>query len=90
MRRKTVGLDLIAGVSLAAFVIPESLAYTSLARLLGAVVVLSASTWLYFNAEHIRRQIVGMIDGAPAGLGPWSLGRMRGSLRAPLPPRCHF
>ena len=44
MRRKTVGLDLIAGVSLAAFVIPESLAYTSLARLLGAVVVLSGVT----------------------------------------------
>jgi MFS superfamily sulfate permease-like transporter len=30
--------------------------------------VRSASTWLYFNAEHIRRQIVDMIDGAPAGI----------------------
>jgi MFS superfamily sulfate permease-like transporter len=34
----------------------------------GALVVRSASTWLYFNAEHIRRQIVDMIDGAPAGI----------------------
>jgi hypothetical protein len=66
VHRKTVGLDLIAGVSLAAFVIPQSLAYTSLARLLGALVVRSASTWLYFSPEHIRRQIVDMIDGAPA------------------------
>ncbi|HEX2492446.1 MAG TPA: SulP family inorganic anion transporter [Steroidobacter sp.] len=32
----------------------------------GALVVRSASTWLYFNAEHIRRQIVDMIDGTPA------------------------
>src|SRR5262249_37078527 len=31
----------------------------------GALVVRSTSTWLYFNAEHIRRQIVDMIDGAP-------------------------
>ena len=34
----------------------------------GALVVRSASTWLYFNAEHIRRQIVDMIDGTPAGI----------------------
>jgi SulP family sulfate permease len=32
----------------------------------GALVVRSTSTWLYFNAEHIRRQIVSMIDNAPA------------------------
>jgi high affinity sulfate transporter 1 len=32
----------------------------------GALVVRSTSTWLYFNAEHIRRQIVDMIDTAPA------------------------
>jgi sulfate permease, SulP family len=32
----------------------------------GALVVRSASIWLYFNAEHIRRQIVDMIDGTPA------------------------
>jgi SulP family sulfate permease len=32
----------------------------------GALVVRSTTTWLYFNAEHIRRQIVDMIDGAPA------------------------
>src|SRR4030095_6269565 len=31
----------------------------------GALVVRSASTWLYFNADHIRQQIVDMIDGAP-------------------------
>jgi MFS superfamily sulfate permease-like transporter len=34
----------------------------------GALVVRSASTWLYFNAEHIRRQIVDLIDGTPAGI----------------------
>ena len=34
----------------------------------GALVMRSASTWLYFNAEHIRRQIVDMIDGTPAGI----------------------
>ncbi len=34
----------------------------------GALVVRSASTWLYFNAEHIRRQIVDMVDGTPAGI----------------------
>jgi high affinity sulfate transporter 1 len=34
----------------------------------GALVLRSASTWLYFNAEHIRRQIVDMIDGAPTGI----------------------
>jgi SulP family sulfate permease len=34
----------------------------------GALVVRSASIWLYFNAEHIRRQIVDMIDGTPAGI----------------------
>lgn len=32
----------------------------------GALVVRSTSTWLYYNAEHIRRKIVDMIDGAPA------------------------
>lgn len=32
----------------------------------GALVVRSTSTWLYFNAEHIRRQILRMIDTAPA------------------------
>jgi sulfate permease, SulP family len=32
----------------------------------GALVVRSTSTWLYFNAEHIRRQILDMIDTAPA------------------------
>jgi high affinity sulfate transporter 1 len=31
----------------------------------GALVVRSASTWLYFNAEHIRRQILHMIDVVP-------------------------
>jgi high affinity sulfate transporter 1 len=31
----------------------------------GALVVRSTSTWLYFNAEHIRRQILRMIDTAP-------------------------
>jgi high affinity sulfate transporter 1 len=34
----------------------------------GALVVRSASIWLYFNAEHIRRQIVDLIDGTPAGI----------------------
>ena len=33
----------------------------------GALVVRSAGAWLYFNAEHIRRQIIEFIDGAPAG-----------------------
>src|SRR5262249_32245282 len=32
----------------------------------GALVVRSTSTWLYFNAEHIRRQILDLVDGAPA------------------------
>ena len=32
----------------------------------GALVVRSTTTWLYFNAEHIRRQILHMIDTAPA------------------------
>jgi SulP family sulfate permease len=32
----------------------------------GALVVRSTSTWLYFNAEHIRRQILNMIDTTPA------------------------
>ena len=26
----------------------------------------STSTWLYFNAEHIRRRILNLIDAAPA------------------------
>jgi len=30
--------------------------------------VRSASTWLHFNAEHMRRQIVDMIDDAQAGI----------------------
>src|SRR5262249_48760436 len=34
----------------------------------GALVLRSGSTWLYFNAEHIRRQILDMIDGAPTGI----------------------
>ena len=33
----------------------------------GALVVRSAGAWLYFNAEHIRRQIIELIDNAPAG-----------------------
>jgi MFS superfamily sulfate permease-like transporter len=33
-----------------------------------ALVVRSTTTWLYYNAEHIRLQIVDMIDGAPAGI----------------------
>jgi sulfate permease, SulP family len=32
----------------------------------GALVVRSTSTWLYYNAEHIRRQILDMVDAAPA------------------------
>jgi sulfate permease, SulP family len=32
----------------------------------GALVVRSTTTWLYFNAEHIRRQILNMIDTTPA------------------------
>src|SRR5262249_61431083 len=32
----------------------------------GALVVRSTSTWLYFNAEYIRRRILDMIDAAPA------------------------
>jgi sulfate permease, SulP family len=32
-----------------------------------ALVVRSTSAWLYFNAEHIRRQITHMIDRAPPG-----------------------
>ena len=31
-----------------------------------ALVVRSTSTWLYYNAEHIRRQILDMVDTAPA------------------------
>jgi MFS superfamily sulfate permease-like transporter len=34
----------------------------------GALVVRSTSAWLYFNADHIRRQIIVLIDGAPAGI----------------------
>jgi MFS superfamily sulfate permease-like transporter len=29
-------------------------------------VVRSTITWLYFNAEHIRRQILDLVDRAPA------------------------
>jgi high affinity sulfate transporter 1 len=32
-----------------------------------ALVVRSAGAWLYFNAEHIRRQVIHMIDNAPPG-----------------------
>src|SRR5262249_20415542 len=32
----------------------------------GALVVRSTTTWLYYNAEHIRRQILDMVDTAPA------------------------
>ena len=32
-----------------------------------ALVVRSTSAWLYFNAEHIRRQITHLLDNAPAG-----------------------
>jgi MFS superfamily sulfate permease-like transporter len=32
----------------------------------GALVLRSASTWLYYNAEHIRRRILDIMDGAPA------------------------
>jgi SulP family sulfate permease len=32
----------------------------------GALVVRSAGAWLYFNAEHIRRRIVELVDNAPA------------------------
>ena len=31
----------------------------------GALVVRSASTWLYYNAEHICRRLLDMIDAAP-------------------------
>src|SRR5262249_25350219 len=31
----------------------------------GALVVRSTTTWLYYNAEHIRRQILDMVDTAP-------------------------
>lgn len=34
----------------------------------GALVVRSTTLWLYFNAEHIRRQILHMIDTAPGRL----------------------
>src|SRR5215475_10527090 len=32
-----------------------------------ALVVRSAGAWLYFNAEHIRRQVIHMIDSTPPG-----------------------
>jgi sulfate permease, SulP family len=32
----------------------------------GALVVRSAGAWLYFNAEHIRRRILDLLDGVPA------------------------
>ena len=31
----------------------------------GALIVRSAGAWLYFNAEHIRRQIMELVDNAP-------------------------
>jgi high affinity sulfate transporter 1 len=31
----------------------------------GALVVRGAGAWLYFNAEHIRRQIIELVDNAP-------------------------
>ena len=34
----------------------------------GALVVRSAGAWLYFNAEHIRRRILDLLDEAPAGI----------------------
>lgn len=34
---------------------------------LGAIVIRSPGAWLYFNAEHIRRSILDMVDKAPGG-----------------------
>jgi MFS superfamily sulfate permease-like transporter len=34
---------------------------------LGAIVIRSPGAWLYFNAEHIRRSILDMVDKAPDG-----------------------
>lgn len=34
----------------------------------GALVIRSAGAWLYFNADHIRRHVLDLIDGAPADL----------------------
>jgi SulP family sulfate permease len=34
----------------------------------GALVIRSAGAWLYFNADHIRRRVLDLIDNAPADL----------------------
>jgi SulP family sulfate permease len=34
----------------------------------GSLVVRSAGSWVYFNAEHIRRRILEVVDEAPAPL----------------------
>jgi MFS superfamily sulfate permease-like transporter len=34
----------------------------------GALVIRSAGAWLYINADHIRRRVLDLIDGAPADL----------------------
>ena len=34
----------------------------------GTLVVRCAGAWLYFNAEHIRSQVVGLVDDTPAGI----------------------
>jgi high affinity sulfate transporter 1 len=34
----------------------------------GALVVRCTGAWLYFNAEHIRSRIIGMVENAPPGI----------------------
>jgi SulP family sulfate permease len=43
----------------------NSARYPDAADTPGALVVRSAGAWLYFNAEHIRRQIMEIVDNAP-------------------------
>src|SRR5580704_12276581 len=42
--------------------------YPNAGAIPGALVIRSAGAWLYFNADHIRRRVLDLIDGAPADL----------------------
>jgi MFS superfamily sulfate permease-like transporter len=54
--------DLIAGATLAAYAVPVSMAYASLA---GVIVFRPESSLLYFNADHIRQVVWARFEATP-------------------------
>ena len=46
----------------------DSARYPDAGAIPGVLVIRSAGAWLYFNADHIRRRVLDLIDGAPADL----------------------